>query len=121
MSAPSAWGMVFLLARVRYYCSITRPWVLWWQSLDPDASRFICPAFLRSFPRQPNPLLMPGLPGVYFYYEVSPVQALVEERRRGLLSFVTSTCGVVGGVYGLLGLVNTVIESISTRPRTRSL
>ncbi|CAM9961099.1 unnamed protein product [Pylaiella littoralis] len=50
------------------------------------------------------------LPGVYFYYEVSPVQALVEEKERGVLSFLTGACGVVGGVYNILGLVNTGID-----------
>eukprot|EP00904_Undaria_pinnatifida_P008970 jgi/Undpi1/5202/HiC_scaffold_2.g00484.m1 len=53
-----------------------------------------------------------GLPGVYFYYEVSPVQALVEEKRRGFLSFLTGACGVVGGVYTILGLVNAGINGL---------
>lgn len=53
-----------------------------------------------------------GLPGVYFYYEVSPVQALVEEKRRGLLAFLTGACGAVGGVYTILGLVNAGIDGL---------
>ncbi|CAM9341257.1 unnamed protein product [Scytosiphon promiscuus] len=53
-----------------------------------------------------------GLPGVYFYYQVSPVQALVEEKRRGFLAFLTAACGVVGGVYTILGLINTGIEGL---------
>ncbi|CAN0430991.1 unnamed protein product, partial [Ectocarpus sp. 13 AM-2016] len=53
-----------------------------------------------------------GLPGVYFYYEVSPVQALVEEKRKGFLAFLTGACGVVGGVYTILGLVNTGIDGL---------
>eukprot|EP00903_Cladosiphon_okamuranus_P021822 g20066.t1 len=53
-----------------------------------------------------------GLPGVYFYYQVSPVQALVEEKRRGFLAFLTGACGVVGGVYTIFGLVNTGIDAL---------
>ena len=49
---------------------------------------------------------------MYFYYEVSPVQALVEEKRRGFLSFLTGACGVVGGVYTILGLVNAGINGL---------
>lgn len=49
---------------------------------------------------------------MYFYYQVSPVQALVEEKKRGFLAFLTSVCGVVGGVHTILGLVNTGIEGL---------
>lgn len=47
------------------------------------------------------------------FYAVSPVQALVEQRRRGYLSFLTSVCGVVGGVYTILGLVNSGIGGLA--------
>ncbi|CAM9773389.1 unnamed protein product [Laminaria digitata] len=56
--------------------------------------------------------MIPSLPGVYFHYEVSPVQALVEEKRKGFLSFLTGACGVVGGVYTILGLVNAGINGL---------
>lgn len=56
-----------------------------------------------------------GLPGVYFIYDVSPVQALVEEKNRGFLAFLTGACGVVGGVYTILGLVHTGIDGILSR------
>ena len=49
---------------------------------------------------------------MYFFYEMSPVQALVEERRRGFLAFLTGACGVVGGVYTILGLVHTGIDGL---------
>lgn len=49
---------------------------------------------------------------MYFYYQVSPVQALVEEKRRGILAFLTGACGAVGGVYTILGLVNSGIEGL---------
>ena len=52
-----------------------------------------------------------GLPGVYFYYELSPLQAVYEERRRGLGQFLTGVCAVVGGVYTVMGLVDTLVNS----------
>lgn len=49
---------------------------------------------------------------MYFYYQVSPVQALVEEKRRGILAFLTGACGAVGGVYSILGLVNAGVDGL---------
>jgi hypothetical protein len=46
------------------------------------------------------------LPGLYFNYEVSPIQALFERRRGGLLHFVTSCCAIVGGAFSVMGLVD---------------
>jgi endoplasmic reticulum-Golgi intermediate compartment protein 3 len=47
-----------------------------------------------------------GLPGVYFYYEVSPIQAYIEEKPRSWLHFLTSVCAIVGGAYSLMSLVD---------------
>ena len=53
-----------------------------------------------------------GLPGVYFYYELSPLQAVYEERRRGFGQFLTGACAVVGGVYTVMGLVDALVNSL---------
>lgn len=59
---------------------------------------------------------------MYFHYDISPVQALVEQRRRGFLAFLTSTCGVVGGVYTILGLIDAGIDGLTTyRGRKRTM
>jgi len=51
-----------------------------------------------------------GVPGVYFNYEVAPIQALVEERRpMSGAGFVTSVCAIVGGVFSVLGILDSVI------------
>ena len=48
-----------------------------------------------------------GLPGVYFYYEISPVSAAFEEKRTGSLGrFLTSVCAIVGGLFTVMGLVD---------------
>lgn len=52
-----------------------------------------------------------GLPGVYLFYEVSPLQAVFEERRKGVLPFVTGLCAVVGGVYTVMGLLDSLLSS----------
>ena len=51
-----------------------------------------------------------GLPGLYFFYEVSPVQAIFEEKRKGnFLSFVKNVCAIVGGAYTVMGIVDSLI------------
>lgn len=50
-----------------------------------------------------------GLPGVYFYYEVSPIQAHIEEKKKSLFGFLTSLCAIVGGAYSVMGLVDLTV------------
>lgn len=47
-----------------------------------------------------------GLPGLYFNYEVSPIQANFEEKRKTLASLVTSLCAIIGGVYTVMGILD---------------
>ena len=54
-----------------------------------------------------------GLPGVYFYYELSPIQASFEEKRGGLLRFLTSVCAIVGGMFTVMGLVDGFVNGAS--------
>jgi hypothetical protein len=53
-----------------------------------------------------------GLPGVYFHYEVSPIQALFEEKRGGLLGFITSCCAIIGGAFSVMGLVDMLLGAL---------
>ena len=55
-----------------------------------------------------------GLPGVYFYYELSPLHAVFEEKRRGFLPFLTSVCAIVGGAYTIMGVVDTLVSRITS-------
>ena len=54
-----------------------------------------------------------GIPGIYFNYEVAPIQALVEERRPlSRMAFVTSVCAIIGGVFSVLGIADKVIINV---------
>lgn len=53
-----------------------------------------------------------GLPGLYFYYEVSPIQAFVEEKRGSFFRFLTSVCAIVGGAYSVMGLVDLILGTV---------
>lgn len=45
-----------------------------------------------------------GFPGVYFYFEVSPIQALFQERKPSIYHFFTSICAIIGGAYTVMGI-----------------
>ncbi|KAL7570901.1 hypothetical protein ACA910_018958 [Epithemia clementina (nom. ined.)] len=48
-----------------------------------------------------------GVPGVFFFYEVSPLHVeIVESYRKGYVAFFTSVCAVVGGVVTVMGMLD---------------
>lgn len=40
-----------------------------------------------------------GLPGVFFFYDVSPIRVRIVQSRRSFTSFLTSVCAIIGGVF----------------------
>jgi 16S rRNA G527 N7-methylase RsmG len=47
-----------------------------------------------------------GLPGVFFFYEISPLHVEFIEQRLGWVRFLTSISAVVGGVFTFMGMVD---------------
>ena len=56
-----------------------------------------------------------GLPGVFFFYDISPIRVRIEEKRRSFLSFLTSVCAIIGGVF----TVRVAVARSPTSARTR--
>ncbi|QRV92812.1 Endoplasmic reticulum vesicle transporter [Ceratobasidium sp. AG-Ba] len=52
---------------------------------------------------------VPGLPGAYFNFEISPLMVVHRETRKTFAHFATSLCAVVGGVLTLASLADAVI------------
>jgi endoplasmic reticulum-Golgi intermediate compartment protein 3 len=51
-----------------------------------------------------------GLPGVFFFYEVSPLHVEIKEGyRKGWIAFLTSVCAIVGGVVTVMGLLDQLL------------
>ncbi|XP_051138892.1 uncharacterized protein LOC127256758 [Andrographis paniculata] len=48
-------------------------------------------------------------PGVFFYYDLSPIQVTFTETRTPFLHFVTHICAIVGGVFTVAGIVNSFL------------
>lgn len=47
-----------------------------------------------------------GLPGVFFFYEVSALHVEFEEYRRGWTHFFTGVCAAVGGAFTVMGMID---------------
>lgn len=50
-----------------------------------------------------------GPPGVYFVYEFAPMMVKYTEHDRPFLHFLTSVCAIIGGVFSVASLVDSLI------------
>jgi len=50
-----------------------------------------------------------GLPGVFFLYELSPIMVKFTESRKSFAHFLTGVCAIIGGVFTVAGLVDSLI------------
>jgi hypothetical protein len=50
-----------------------------------------------------------GLPGVFFMYDLSPIMVKFTEQQRSFAHFLTSVCAIVGGVFTVAGIIDSVV------------
>jgi len=50
-----------------------------------------------------------GLPGVFFFYDISPLKVIYNEEKSSFLHFLTSVCAIVGGVFTVSGIVDSFV------------
>ena len=50
-----------------------------------------------------------GLPGMFVYYELSPIMVQMEEQYRSTAHFLTSVCAIIGGLFTVAGIVDSLI------------
>lgn len=50
-----------------------------------------------------------GLPGVFILYELSPMMVQFTEKRRSFMHFLTGVCAIIGGVFTVAGLIDSMI------------
>jgi endoplasmic reticulum-Golgi intermediate compartment protein 3 len=58
---------------------------------------------------QPAPVHGYGLPGVFFFYQLSPIRVQHFEESRSLLHLITQICGIVAGVYTVAGMFDKLV------------
>ncbi|VFR00353.1 unnamed protein product [Cuscuta campestris] len=49
------------------------------------------------------------LPGVFFFYDLSPIKVTFTEQHVSFLHFLTSVCAIVGGVFTVSGIIDSFI------------
>lgn len=55
-----------------------------------------------------------GLPGVYFYYDLSPIRVRIREQSQSFAHLLTGLVAIVGGVMSLAGFVDSLVHQAST-------
>eukprot|EP00658_Telonema_sp_P-2_P056038 TRINITY_DN44533_c0_g2_i1.p1 TRINITY_DN44533_c0_g2~~TRINITY_DN44533_c0_g2_i1.p1 ORF type:complete len:402 (-),score=93.15 TRINITY_DN44533_c0_g2_i1:174-1379(-) len=50
-----------------------------------------------------------GLPGVFVFYDLSPIMVSFTESHPSFATFLTSVCAIVGGVFTVAGMVDKVV------------
>lgn len=49
------------------------------------------------------------LPGIFFFYDLSPIHVTYKEERRTFFSFLTSACAIIGGLFTISGIVDSTV------------
>lgn len=50
-----------------------------------------------------------SLPGVFFFYDLSPIKVTFTEEHISFLHFLTNVCAIVGGVFTVSGIIDAFI------------
>ncbi|GMH32727.1 hypothetical protein BSKO_00561 [Bryopsis sp. KO-2023] len=50
-----------------------------------------------------------NLPGVFFFYDLSPIKVYIKEYRESFIHFLTSVCAIIGGVFTMSGLLDGLV------------
>ncbi|CAE1330597.1 ERGIC3 [Acanthosepion pharaonis] len=50
-----------------------------------------------------------GLPGVFIMYELSPMMVKYTEKQRSFMHFLTGVCAIIGGIFTVAGLIDSMI------------
>lgn len=48
-------------------------------------------------------------PGVYFFYDISPIKVTFKEERTPFLHFITYLCAIIGGTFTVAGIVDSFV------------
>lgn len=69
-----------------------------------QSNQFSVTEHLRSADGYPQPL-----PGVFFFYDFSPIKVIFTQENVSLLHFLTNICAIVGGVFTVSGIVDAFV------------
>ena len=61
-----------------------------------------------------------GMPGIFVFYELSPIQVNAKQVRKSFSSFLTSICAIIGGVFTVMSLLDSAVYSTLKKSRFNS-
>ena len=47
-----------------------------------------------------------GLPGLFIFFDISPIRVRIDEQYKSFSTFLTSLCAIVGGVFTMMSLLD---------------
>ncbi|KAI2801774.1 Endoplasmic reticulum-Golgi intermediate compartment protein 3 [Blomia tropicalis] len=97
------------LATFQYYLKII-PTI--YQSIDGEeiqTNQFAVTRYKKEFGNTFEILTEARLPGVFFIYEFAPMLVKYSQRLRSFLNFVTTFCGIIGGILTVASIVDSFI------------
>ncbi|XP_074310984.1 protein disulfide isomerase-like 5-4 isoform X1 [Silene latifolia] len=53
----------------------------------------------------------PNIPVAKFHFELSPLQVLITENPRSFSHFITSVCAIIGGVFTVAGILDSILHN----------
>lgn len=60
-----------------------------------------------------------GVPGIFFKYDMAALKVKVYQERENLLQFTLRLFAIIGGIYVLIGIVNTIVLATRTSLRNK--
>eukprot|EP00850_Spirogloea_muscicola_P008758 SM000047S16897 [mRNA] locus=s47:664276:669297:+ [translate_table: standard] len=61
-----------------------------------------------------NTLQAETVPVARFHYELSPMQVLISEQRRSFSHFLTNVCAIIGGVFTVAGILDSMLHGAAS-------
>ncbi|XP_078446542.1 uncharacterized protein LOC144715485 [Wolffia australiana] len=59
--------------------------------------------------REPDGGFSKSIPGVFFFYDFSPIQVIFTEENKSILHFITNLCAIIGGVFTVSGIIDAFV------------
>jgi len=50
-----------------------------------------------------------GLPGIFFYYDISPIKVIFKEVQRSFAHFLIGVCAIIGGVFTVASIIDSLL------------
>jgi hypothetical protein len=85
----------------QYYVKVVPTSYRFLNGTEVPSNQYSVTEYASSVRAKPN-----ALPGVFFFYDVSPLRVDFREERRSFSHYITQLCAIIGGVFTVAGLID---------------